>query len=516
MKHTTILTTLLFLSFGLAAQYTLDWMVDAGNFNKTATMATADSQHNLLIAGHLQSNNIFLRKLDPQGNLLWETENASGEQGLYQKAYWINCDSNDNIYVVGKRYAIASVWEYPDAIVALKYTPDGSLLWKQLIPVSVLIGSQHPGFNVRSEVDADGNLYIASFAANPSGVVFAKIDAVGNLLFTHNSTEYVPRGFRSMRLQGNRLVVAAGSSVSQAAPVYVWNTGGTLIWTAAANGNGTFDVEMDALGNIYTLSYLSNAVSPESGEDISITKFSHDGSVMWQKDYDLAGSVYPSRFILSGNRLSAIGYGPSTPGAYFDWKTFQADVDGNLLWQATYDGTATNDEYPYFIAVKPSGEVVITGKGGPSPDPNNASYLQMVILEYGEDGTPNWIDRPNIYGGWGIACMPDEGDGMYAVSSSNMTAYHYLDDQFTAVRDDEEAMGFQLFPNPFEDVVQVSAVHAELRPELHICDLQGKTMAVFTLSQPLTTLTLPEMKPGVYVCHLISGNRRASLKMIRR
>lgn len=315
------------ISISLSAQYTLEWMTDAGNYSKTASMSAIDSQDNLIITGYWQSYNMYTRKISPDGSLMWETEDASGLSGLYEKPYWINCDTNDNIYVVGKRYSISSGWEYPDAIIALKYSPEGVLLWKQLIPVTLLIGSQHPGFNVRSEVDANGNLYIGSFAANPSGVIFAKIDAVGNLLFTNTSTVNEPNSFRSMRLHDDFVVLATGSSSPQLAPIYVWNTDGTIRWAAPAAGNGAFDTETDDSGNIYTISYLTNAVSPTSGEDITISKFNTAGNQLWKKDYDLGGTEFPIRFVYSNNRLSAISHGSSTPGAYFDWKTFQVDTD---------------------------------------------------------------------------------------------------------------------------------------------------------------------------------------------
>ncbi len=97
-------------------------------------MSAIDSQDNLIVTGYWQSYNIFTRKISLDGTLVWEAEDSSGLSGLYEKSYWTNCDADDNIYVVGKRYSIGSGWEYPDAIIALKYSPEGVLLWKQTDP----------------------------------------------------------------------------------------------------------------------------------------------------------------------------------------------------------------------------------------------------------------------------------------------------------------------------------------------------------------------------------------------
>ncbi len=512
----TIITT------GLTAQYAIDWIADADNYNKTAVMGATDSQQNLIVAGYWQSYSMFTRKINPEGNLLWEAEDASGINDLYEKAYWINCDIHDNVYVVGKRYSIASGWEYPDAIVALKYSPDGNLLWKQLIPVQMLIGSQHPGFNVRSEVDANENLYIGSYADDPAGVIFAKIDAGGALLFTQTSTLNAPRGFRSMRLRGNELLMATGSASSQTAPVYVWNTDGTLQWTAAASGNGTFDIESDENDNIYALSYLNNAVSPSSGDDISITKFSSEGTLLWKKDYDHGGTEFPTRFVYANNRLTAISYGSSTPGAYFDWKTFQLDTNGTLLWTAVYNGTPGNDEIPYSITSLPSGDLIVTGKGGPSPDPNNLSYLQMVIIQYSATGVQTWIDTPNIYGGWGIASFFASDNSLYAISSSNMSVYHYLPDQATTIQRPDISEKLQLYPNPF-------AEHAYLHLTLQKagnCMLQLiRTDGKIVRQQSYTSLDIgehtfeidgTELLPGIYLYQLTTTDHVLTGRLVKR
>ena len=515
-KAVYFVSFLVFMSIELFAQYSFDWMIDAGNYNKTAAMSTTDSQDNLIVTGYWQSYTIFTRKISIDGTLLWEAEDASGVPGMYEKSYWTNCDANDNIYVVGKRYSMASGWEYPDAIIALKYSSGGVLLWKQLIPIAMLIGSQHPAFNVRSEVDINGNLYIGSFAATPSGVIFAKIDSGGNLLFTNTSVENSPRGFWSMRLKDDKVVVATGSTINGAAPIFVWDTSGTLLWTAAAQGQGAKDLEIDDAGNIFVISNLTNAVSPTSGEDISMTKYNAEGTQLWKKDYDFGGSEFPTRFVYSNGRLSGIAWGPSSPGAYFNWKTFQTDLDGTLLWNATYDGTAYNDEEPYFVTAAPNGEVIVTGKGGPSPDPNNPSYLQMVILQYSNTGTQDWIDTPNMYGGWGIGCRLASDNSLYAISTSNMTAYHYNPLQITNVNELNNPTEVNIFPNPFTDRFSVLTPKTDDQSTAFIYDNTGRLVFTYQLTGEQTEIDLSSLKNGFYFCRITSANFSRTIKIIKR
>ena len=106
-------------------------------------MSTVDSEDNLIVTGYWQNYQIFTRKYDISGNLLWEVADASGISGKYEKSNWINIDADNNILVVGNIYSYSSStgWDYPSDIVALKYSPSGALLWKTILPISITITS---------------------------------------------------------------------------------------------------------------------------------------------------------------------------------------------------------------------------------------------------------------------------------------------------------------------------------------------------------------------------------------
>ena len=74
-------------------------------------------------------------------------------------------------------------WEYPNAVVVLKYNPSGTLLWKQNIDLSYVVGSLTGlTFNLKSEVDNNGNLYIGTASTSPSGFVLLKLNPAGTVL----------------------------------------------------------------------------------------------------------------------------------------------------------------------------------------------------------------------------------------------------------------------------------------------------------------------------------------------
>jgi len=422
-KINTLTIFILLFTTKLFAQYSTDWIRPAESYQKTGVMVARDNQDNVIATGYWTSNNIYTRKYNKFGVLQWESISASGIQSNYERPLWITTDNNNNVFVAGYRYTGSST---PVAVIVLKYSPDGVQLWKQVVsPVNYLAG-----MSLRCEVDNNGNLYVGACGVGVlPGFALIKFNAAGNILFTQNSAANAPGVFRSMRLKGNKIVLSASSIVGgnpSVAQIAVWDTSGNLLWTAGLLGRGGHDVEIDDAGNVYLLSGYDNQVTATSAMDIVIYKFDPSGTQLWKKDFDFGGSDFPTRLTFAADKLSVIGYG--TIGAsYFDWLTFQINTAGNMLWNTRYNRTSGNDEIPYFIAAKANGEVFVTGKGGPSPDPNNVSYLRMITLKYSNTGVEKWVDSTNIYSGWGYACTLASDSSLYVLSGTAMTVFHFLD-----------------------------------------------------------------------------------------
>jgi hypothetical protein len=435
MKKTNALIVItaiqIMFSTNLLAQYSTDWIRPADNIAKTGKMIARDSLDNLFVTGYIQSQNIYTRKYNKFGALQWEKISTSGIASNYEKPVWISIDKNNNALVVGYRYTIGSGRDYPNAIVVLKYNLSGFLLWKKTLAVSVVVSNSVGAFNLRSEVDNNGNVYIGTVIANPSGFNLYKLNSSGITVFIKSNTVNSPNGFNSMRLKGNKIVITGRSGNRSTAPVIAWDTAGTVLWTKSVQGQGGNDVEIDDTGNTYLLTSYANQVSASSGQDILVYKFNSTGIQQWKRNFDFGGYDFATRFTFAADKLSVIGYG-SINASYFDWITFQVNTEGVMLWNARYNATTANDELPAFIAAKDNGEVFITGKGGPLfTQANGSSYLRMITLKYSNTGVVKWIDSVNIYSGLGLACTLAKDSSLFVLSHANMTAYHFIDQTTT-------------------------------------------------------------------------------------
>ncbi len=496
-------------SFG---QYALEWEQNAGQDSKKSVMSAVDSQDNVVVTGYLQSYRMYTRKYDITGTLLWEVEDASGIPSIYEKPNWINCDANNNVHVVGHQYSIGN-FEYPNAIVALKYSPTGTLLWRTVIPVTILINST-TSFDCRSVVDVSGNLFIGT--AIVGGVFLYKIDTDGNLIFSNSSAINAPKNFNGMRLRNNKIALPTSSGTPNVAPVFVYDTLGTLLWTANAAGTLAADVEIDENENVYVLSSLQYMPNPITYDyDAQLTKFSPTGSLLWTDHYDFGGYNFVTRMTYVNNRISAIGYGNAVG---LKWQTFQTDTDGTLLWSSPYSEPSpltASDSYPYYVLAKPTGEVIVTGVGGPTPDPFNPSYNQMPIVQYSNTGIQNWVSTPNIYAGTGLATTFASDGSLYAIGSRNMYVFHY---GTGALSTNENSISSKTIvaPNPFSDKISITVNDINLPANATLFDVTGKELLSKNLEETSNELELSSLQRGIYFCQLTSNAKTETVKIIKK
>lgn len=408
----------------LMAQYSTDWIRPSGDFQKTGVMVARDKLDNVAVTGFWTAYNIFTRRYDKFGNQQWENTSTSGVASNYEKAVWINCDSNNNVIVTGYRYTIGA-YHFPNALIVIKYDPAGTLLWKSTIPMTFFV-NHITSFNMRSEVDNDGNIYVGTVAISPSGFVLMKMDPAGNILFINNDNSNPVAIFSSMRLSGNHVVMCGGVPVTNNAIAMCWNTSGTVAWNAVFSGNSGVDIDLDESNNTYLLTSLDNQVNPTSQQDIMIYKLDPSGVQTAVNSYDFGGSDFPTRFIYAGGKISTIGYSSIAAG-YFDWVTFQVNTGGTKLWDTRYNETTINDEYPYGLTARSNGEVFVTGRGGPNHTIAGSNYLRMITLKYDNTGTRKWVDSVNVFYGWGRAITLAADNSLYVVSDGYTTAFHFLD-----------------------------------------------------------------------------------------
>lgn len=431
---------------------TPNWSVTSEDYYKTGTMMVSDAAGNAITIGdrpsYLGDAYIFIRKFDVVGNLLWEQTDTVGIDWYWQKPRWVNTDDDNNIYVAGYRYTGTSDF-YTSEIVALKYDPNGNLLWK------TVVDHAWPGaLPMRSCLDSENNFYIGTVGLSP-GFTLIKFDTEGNVVFNVADASALNQSFTSMRLKDDLVVLTSYGGNGSILSVAAFNTNGDFLWSHSLESRGGMDVEIDDDLNVYLLSRKLNQVSFTSDFDVKIYKFNSDGLLLDEFNYDFGTTIdFSNRMTLVNNKISIIGQTIPLVGGYMDWLTFQIDLEGNLLWEAHYNGMLSNDEIAYWITANEEGDVFVSGKGGPAYiDFNGSQYLQFVTLKY-HNGQMMWSDTNPYQGYTGIVSALDNNCGIYVLGETSMTVNHYTDDCISNSTDESISLKtdeLTVFPNPAKD-----------------------------------------------------------------
>jgi gliding motility-associated-like protein len=230
----------------------------------------------------------------------------------------------------------------------------------------------------------------------------------------------------------------------------------TQNWVNSAGGNfndESYDVEVDAAGNIYTTGYTTASsvfgptisLTTNGYSDIYVSKSSPNGNFLWTKvfggaqadrGYDIAvdaiGNIY-----VTGYYQGTATFGSTTltsSGSSQDIFVLKLDNTGNVLWVKS-EGGAEGDT-GYGITFDNLGNVIVTGqfKGTAQIGLNNFTSsvdpisglptYDMFISKYDANGNDLWsIQGIAKYDDRGLAVKTDANNDIYVTGQFSDTLY---------------------------------------------------------------------------------------------
>lgn len=199
-------------------------------------------------------------------------------------------------------------------------------------------------------------IYTDTFGAFQEAHVL-KLDGEGNIQWRKNLGSGHTRTVKQMP-DGGYVVLAELSGIGGA--IIKLDGTGTIQWQKGLTGFVPFSMTLTADPGIATYGMLGNAAS--------VIRMTTDGTVLWQKKYELANA--PSGFsstvppLQSFQTTSDGGFIlGGTIGANYgseDWAVIRLDAEGNVVWQKKFGGTS-NDRLNA-IDTAPDGGFLIVGE----------------------------------------------------------------------------------------------------------------------------------------------------------
>jgi len=302
-----------------------------GSFLGTADFDPGTGEQNFTSAGQ---GDIFIQKLDTDGNLLW-AKHMGGNLGDGGRS--IVTDANGNVYTTGAFRGTVDFDPGPGVqnlntggrdIFIQKLDSAGNFVWvKQL-------GEEGSDTGESITTDAEGNVYTTGdfrgtadfnpgpgvqllYSAGSSDIFIQKLDSDGNFIWAkkvggtnideaesiHTDAEgnvYITGDFRETAdfdpgSEVYHLTSAAESDIF----IQKLDTDGNFIWAKQIGGDGNEHGKsiIDANGNVYTTGVFRETVDFDPGSDVYdltpaghlavfIQKLDTDGNFVWAKQID--------------------------------------------------------------------------------------------------------------------------------------------------------------------------------------------------------------------------------------
>jgi len=442
MKRTFLFVLLLFCTTFIFAQIEVwQWAKQAGGTDWDEGHSIAiDSSGNSYITGDFrsssitfgtitltnssnESSDIFVAKLDSNGNWLWARQ-AGG--GGWDKGYGIAVDASGNSYVTGSFSGSATFGTttltssiYDCDIFVAKLDSNGNWLWtKQTDRTSSVCG-----YSIA--VDSNGSSYVTgnfignttfgttTLTSNVSWDIFvAKLDSNGNWLWANQAggTDWDEGNSIAVDASGNSYVTGyfynsvsfstttLTSSGSYDIFVAKLDSNGNWLWAKRAGGTDWDEgnsIAVDASSNIYVTGYFSisatfgtTTLTSSGYDDIFVAKLDSSGNWLWAKH---AGSTISD----AGESITVDSSGNSYITGYFKYSAsfgtitltssgvkdiFVAKLDsnGNWVW-AKQTGGKYND-YAESIAVDANGNSYVIGYF-----PGSATFGTITLTSSGDE-----------------------------------------------------------------------------------------------------------------------------------
>lgn len=563
-KYILLLAVMLTSHIMIIAQISsYDWHVNMGNsLTDIAQSVAVDNSGNIFVTGTMNgvidldpspgnynltsnggSNDFFVAKYDPDGNIIWGFRRGSSS---YDYARKIVVTSTNDIIVVGE---FGGSFDFDPSA-------GGN--------TTLNAGTGKNGFVAK--YDSSGNFIWAFGLGDPSSY-----DLVSNIDIDVFDNFYIIGSFQGTTDFNPGSGTANLSSANDALFVAKYNSAGTYKWAfkvAASSSITASGISIDSLSNVYITGAFSGTAdfNPTSGvlnltssanDDIFIAKYSTSSSLVWAHQIGSSGddigididATASGIFYLTGHIEGTCDF-DVTPASEIVFTSgaingFLACYDNNadLNWAFSL-GQPGGGSQVVAVASTVNRKAIITGwvAGNVDFDPSANTYIMNLpismatgyIAVYDENGlfeglslleTSGHIYPSDIVldsnenvllsGKFGGTC---DFDPSATINQSTSNGY---DDAFlakysptqTGIHDQTIFENVLVYPNPANSQLYIEGLPEESVVE--VMTMHGASLKVINHTSKTTSINLDGLAGGIYILQVSSKDQKFTSKIIK-
>lgn len=328
-----------------------------GGYDDGLNQIFVDSAGNSYVSGttcidvDCLSSRLVTIKYETSGNIKWTTQYSLG---TYIWPNSITMDVMGNVYIAGEECP-TDLCDSEDAFV-IKYDPQGNLLWTVIYNQ----GSFDSYLSIRS--DTAGNVYVGGYSCNEVSncdAVITKYNSTGALLWEQRIGNGNRNQFVSVAVDSAGNVIAAGSSCNTytcqstvgnstknetSALTVKYDTDGSLLWTMREpSPSAGVGVIVNTVGDVYLVGASELVINRGDGTTYHTTggglltiKYDAAGAGIWSRIYGTVGHGVgivldkQDRPVVAGQKCDDVQCQSSF------YATVKYDPNGNQLFQASF------------------------------------------------------------------------------------------------------------------------------------------------------------------------------------
>jgi hypothetical protein len=510
------------------AKYTLEW--NNQEYNQVSSCAhpystecqkvRLDSENNLIFAGtSLENDNydFLVLKYTNNGTLLWKQQ-IDISNGSKDHITGIFIDTSDNIIITG----VSKTSQYISKSVIIKLNKSGNVLWESDYSDEYSRNLPHD-----MEVDSLGNIFLTGTIDDgfyPHDIFVCKFDANGTFMW---DTVYGPED--STGYHGMTLKIIDDSIISLGISFTSFPSDSRIVLLKhSLEGNLWFSNETSYEGIFSESSHIDNAGNSYIGlfGDFKVIKYDPSGNELWQfevptnlPDNVTADEVHDIITDSEGNvYITGRHYGENyeNPSNYTngDFQVNKISSEGNSIYSYRYENLGANAyDGGNKLFLGNNGYLVIGGESQ-YEEGGDTQYTAIVLDELGE---PFDIVKYHEAGeDNAITSVVMDNDLNFYVTGTLTQKYKFTGTLDTDNFSKTEAK-IKVYPNPFLNEFQIETKAISGMAEFILFDFKGSIVYRTSFENiPQLTIDTQSIPNGFYFYKLTYGDKFESGKLIKK